>query len=320
MTKELIIGLVVGFSLFNLIFYLFSVVFASYRVFYNTLMRKSKEDWGRTLSIVNDLTLRMDAEGLVWQQEHDQYKEDVHICRDGFNLYGEFYHMGGNRAVIILSGRTESLRYGYYFARPYSQAGYNVLVVDPRAHGLSDGLYNTVGFEESGDAMAWAAFLQEQYGIDNVVFHGICIGAAAGMLAITSPECPTCVKGLVTEGMFVNFGESMKNHLIERKKLLFPVMQCIDYWFKRYTGHSMKRGPIDVIGRMDKPLLMIQSKKDRYSTPENAARMFSLCPSAHKEIVYYDTGDHSMLRITDTAKYDGAVTAFLERLPVAIEK
>lgn len=314
MTEQQILWLVIGFLLFSLSFYLFTVIFAANRIFHGTLVRKNKEQWGRTISLVNDLTLRMDAEGQEWQQEHAAYKIDVHIVRDGCNLYGEYYRMGGDKAVIILSGRTESLRYGYYFARPYSKAGYNVLVIDPRAHGLSDGRYNTLGFEESIDALAWTRLLQEQYGVNTVVFHGICIGAAGGMLAITSPDCPACVKGLVTEGMFVNFRESMKNHLIERKRLMFPVLPCIDFWFKRHTGHSMAKGPVDVIGRMDKPLLMLQGQMDRYSTPHNAARLYELCPSAQKEIVYFDTGDHSMLRVTDTAKYDGAVTAFLERL------
>ena len=251
---------------------------------------------------------------MEWQQKHDAYKHDVHIVSNGLNLYGEYYDLGSDKAVIILSGRTESLRYGYYFSKPYSDSGFNVLVVDPRAHGYSDGEYNTVGFEESKDALAWAKFLFEEFGINSVIFHGICIGAAAGMLAITSSDCPEFVEGLVTEGMFANFGESMKNHLIERKKLLFPIMQCVDFWMKRYTGHSMTNGPIDVIPEMEKPLLMIQSKMDKYSSVENAVKMFQMCPSHEKRLVLYDTGDHSMLRITDTDKYDQEVAAFLNRL------
>ena len=133
-------------------------------------------------------------------------------------------------------------------------------------------------------------------------------------LARPCPLLPECVKGLVTEGMFANFAESMKNHLIERKKLLFPVMQCIDYWAKKYTGHSMKKGPIDVIGKLDKPILMIQSKMDKYSTPENAKKMFDICPSKEKKLVLFERGDHSMLRITDTELYDTEVRSFLKRL------
>lgn len=314
MSTELIITIILIWVIFSVGFYLFSIVYASYQIYTATLKRHNKEQWGRQLSSEDPLTIQMDQEGLAWQAKHNTFKQDVHIVNNGLNLYGEYYDMGYDKAVVILSGRTDSLRYGYYFAKPYSDHGFNVLVIDSRAHGLSDGQYITLGFEESKDAIAWVKFLSKNYGIETVVFHGICIGAAGGMFAITSPDCPSCVQGIVTEGMFANFRESMKNHLIERKKLLFPVLQCIDYWFKRYTGHSMTRGPIDVISGMDKPILMLQSKMDPYSTPDNAQKMFDLCPSKEKKFVLYETGGHSKLRVTDTTKYDTEISMFLERL------
>jgi alpha-beta hydrolase superfamily lysophospholipase len=311
---------ILGFGLFSVGFYFFSVVYATQCICKATLTRQNKEQWGRSLSIVNDLTVQMDREGMQWQEKYNHCKRDVHVVNDGMNLYGEYYDLGFDRTVMILSGRTESLRYGYYFAKPYSESGFNVLVVDARAHGYSDGKYVTAGFEESKDALAWVRLLNEEFGINTVVFHGICVGGAAGILAITSPDCPECVKGLVTEGMFTNFWESMRNHLIERKRLMFPVMQCIDHWFIRHTGHSMKRGPIDVMPQMDKPILMIQSKMDKYSTVENAKKLYALCPSKEKKLVLYDEGDHSMLRITDTEKYDSEVSAFLTRLVPTCEQ
>ncbi|MBQ8038844.1 MAG: alpha/beta hydrolase [Lachnospiraceae bacterium] len=320
MNSEIIVGIVLGVIFLSVAFYLFTIMYASYRVYVETLTRKSKEQWGRVVSSQDPEQLQMDAKGQEWQRKHNDYKKDVHIVNEGLNLYGEYYDFGHDKAVIILSGRTESLRYGYYFSKPYSDAGMNVLVVDPRAHGFSDGKYNTVGFEESKDALAWAKFLHQTYQVKDIVYHGICIGAAAGMYAITSKECPNYIRGIVTEGMFANFGESMKNHLIERKKLWFPIMQCIDFWMKKYTGHSMTKGPIDVIGGMDKPILMIQSKCDLYSTAENAKKMFEMCPSREKQLVLYEKGGHSLLRYTDTEKYDRSIMEFLKRILPTCEK
>ena len=309
---KIIFWIVAGFLLSGVGFYLFSVIYASYLVYVRTLTRQSKDDWGRRVSEETPIMLEMDRIGMAWHEANLDKKQDVHIINGGMNLYGEFYDFGSKNAVMILSGRTESLRYGYYFAEPYAKAGFSVLVVDPRGHGWSDGKYNTVGFEESKDQKAWARFLQEKYGIENLVFHGICIGAAGGMLAITSEDCPSCVKALVTEGMYPNFWQSMRNHIIERKRLMFPIMQCIDMWFKHYTGHSMRKGPIDVIGKMEKPLLMFQSKEDPYSTPAYAQKMYDLCPSEHKTLRYFETGGHSQLRPLHTQEYDAAITAFLQ--------
>lgn len=313
MNETIIFWIIAALVVPGIGFYFFAVIYASYLVYTRTLTRQNKENWGRHVSEETPIQLEMDRVGMLWHQEHIDKKHDVHIVNEGLNLYGEFYDFGSKNAVMILSGRTESLRYGYYFARPYANAGFSVLVVDPRAHGWSDGEYNTLGFEESKDQKAWARFLQEQYGIENLVFHGICIGAAGGMMAITSENCPSCVKALVTEGMFANFWESMRNHIIERKRMMPPIMHCIDFWCKRYTGHSMRKGPIDYIGKMDKPLLMLQSMEDPYSTPAYAQKLYDLCPSEHKQLVYFETGGHSQLRILHTEKYDGEITAFLNK-------
>lgn len=312
-TNEIIILSLLVFALFNVSFYFFAIGFAAYRVFYNTLMRHSKDQFSRENPELIGPQAEMDRIGLEWMQQHSDRKWDVHIQRDGLNLYGEYFDLGYDRAILVLSGRTDTLRYGYYFAIPYAEAGYNVLVVDQRAHGHSDGKYLTLGHEESKDALEWARFLHEELGNRQVLFHGICIGAAAGMLAITDDRCPDYVAGLVTEGMFSRFRESMKNHLIERKKNLWPVMWFINLWMRRACGYDMNYGPIDCIHKMHKPLLMLQSNLDPYSTTAHAIKLYQKCPSHHKQLVLFEQGGHSLLRITDTELYDSSITAFVNR-------
>ena len=285
----------------------------SRNVYLSNLKRASKQAWGRGPSCDDANILAMYAEGIKWRDANIQHKTDVHIVRDGLNLYGEYYDLGADKCVMILSGRTESLEYGYYFAIPYAKLGYNVLVVDPRAHGLSDGEYNTVGFEEGKDAAAWVTHIHDTYGVNSFVLHGICIGSAAALYAVTDDNCPVYVKGMVAEGMFANFGESMKEHLIEKKKPVFMLNDMIGFWMKHYTGHSMKFGPINVIDKLTKPLLMLHSKEDKYSKPILAQKLYDKAGSDMKELVWFDHGRHSMLRITDTDKYDRTITEFVTK-------
>ena len=310
-SPDVVVFSVTVITLLSLLMLPISVVVASYCVYTATLRRTKKEKWARNPSSLEPKQIGMYDEGMAWHEKNKEYMHEVHIKNNGLNLYGEYYDFGCDRCVMILSGRTESLRYGYYFAIPYSEIGFNILVVDPRAHGNSDGEFNTIGFEESGDALAWADFIHGKYGMDTIIFHGICIGAAGGMYAITSESCPDYIKGMVVEGMFANFGESMKNHLIERKKPVIFVYSMINFWMKHYTGHTMDKGPIDVIHKMDKPLLMLHSKEDAYSTPEYAQRLYDMCPSQNKALVWHEHGEHSMLRPTDTEKYDTAIKNFI---------
>lgn len=307
------IWIAIAFAVSGVLFYIFVMFYIAHCVYVRTLKRLTKDTWSRNPVFETELQKRMDEIGQEWHKENLVHGNEVHIVnREGMNLYGEFYDFGSDKTAMILSGRTESLRYGYFFAKPYADFGMNVLIFDPRAHGLSDGEFNTVGFEESKDILDWVDFLVKEKKQQSIIFHGICIGAAGGMFALTSGKCPDAVKGIVTEGMFPNFGESTKNHMIEQKRPNFPVFQLVDFWMKHYTGHSMMFGPINVIHKMERPLLMIHSKADIYSTPEYAKKLYALCPSENKQIVWYEKGGHSMLRITDTEKYDTSITAFLE--------
>lgn len=299
---------IVAFVLFNI---LISYLIISYILFVLHLKRRGKNRWTRDCSSDDPNQLKMYDEGRKWSERYAENKQDLHIVNEGLNMYAEFYDLHSDRAVIIIPGRTEGLRYGYYFAKPYTDNGYSVLTIDQRAHGESDGKYNTLGFDEHRDIIAWIKVLKENYEIKSVLLHGICIGGACGLYAITSKSCPDCVDGLVVEGMFQRFFESFKNHMIELNKPVNPCIHFVDMWIKLITGHSMKVGPINVIDKMKKPLLLLHSKEDKYSLPHMAQELFDKCASEKKQIVFFDHGAHSMLRITDTEKYDSSITAFI---------
>ncbi len=314
LTHPIFICIIVLVILPGLFIWGLTYVIASHQVYIKTLSRVSKESWSREIpSSLDEQSLEMYAIGRKWHEDHLSNKHDVHIINEGLNLYGEYYDFGKKTCVIILSGRTESLKYGYFFAEPYYKRC-NVLVIDPRGHGLSDGTYNTIGFEESKDVAAWIKYISEQFNIKSFVLHGICIGAAGGMLCLTTRNPLPYVKAFITEGMFINFNESMKNHLIEKKKPVFIFIDLIDAWMKHFTKHSMKKGPIDVIDKLEVPLLMLQSKMDIYSKPECAFKLYEKAGSKMKELVLFETGKHSMIRINNMEKYDKSINDFLDKI------
>lgn len=284
-----------------------------YIIYVMHLKRTKKTKWTRDCSADTPIQREMFETGLIWGKEHADKKQDVHIVSEGLNLYGEFYDFDSNKTVILVAGRTEGLCYGYYFARPYAESGYNVLTIDNRAHGNSDGKYNTVGFEEHKDILNWAKYLHENHHTNSVVLHGICIGSAGSLYALTSKDCPRYIAGIVADGMYPNFWESFRNHMIELKKPMFG-LPFINAWMKLLTGHSMKYGPIDVIEKLDRPILMLHGTGDLYSRPEEAEKLYAKCKSKHKKIVWFEDAAHSLLRYRDSEKYDGAIKTFLHEL------
>lgn len=288
----------------------------SKKVYDICLVRTDAEKWPRVCSAPeNEEQLAMWNAGIEWAREHGGNMREVSIENEGLHLVGELYDFGGNRCVIILPGRCECLRYSYYYAKPYADEGVSVLVIDSRAHGLSDGKYSTVGYAEGRDAAAWARYLAEKENMSEIYFHGVCIGGAAAIFAATDADCPKEVRGIVTEGCFVNFRETFKNHMIVDKRPIFPVldMVMIRLWAK--TGvNVLSKCPLRAVRSLKLPALFIFGEQDKYSVPAKSRKLYAACASEKKSQVWLSRGTHSHLRINNTQEYDGAVRSFLQSL------
>ncbi len=288
----------------------------SKKVYHTQLVRTSADKWGRVCSAPeNEEQLAMWNAGIEWATANRESSSEVQIENDGFKLYGEYFDFGAKRCIIIIPGRCESLMYSYYFAPPYKQAGFNVLVIDTRCHGKSDGTYNTIGVKESGDVIAWSKFANEELGNNEVWYHGICIGTASGIFALTSDACPDYVKGFVTEGCFVSFRETFKRHMIADKRPLFPVLDLVMLHINRHTGTNVyKDTPISAMKKIkkDKSALFLYGKKDIFSLPEKSQKLFDACEAGNKKLVWFSKGGHSHLRINNTEDYDNAIIDFFK--------
>lgn len=280
-------------------------------------VRTNQKKFGRSCSFPDDPEyVRMFKLGLEWGKQYEAYKKPVEIDSDGFHLVGEYFDFGGSSAVLIVAGRTECLLYSYYFAEPFRKAGRNVLVIDNRSHGLSDGRVSSLGCREWRDLLAWARLLHDELGNERVLFHGICIGASAALYALTSPDCPEYLEGLISDGMYHSFYKSFENHMKADRPHTprFPVMQVVMLWIRLFSGADVVfDGPFKRIGQLRKPILFLYSREDTYSTPDQAEYLYAHC-NAPKQIVWFDRGAHSRIRINDTEGYDAAVCDFLKKL------
>jgi pimeloyl-ACP methyl ester carboxylesterase len=285
------------------------------RVYKEQLVKTDKEKWGRVCSCLeNEEQVAMWESGLLWSDKNKDKMEEVHIVNDGLNLYGEFYRFNdGGKCVIILPGRCECLKYSYYFALPYQNAGFNVLVIDSRAHGLSDGIYNTIGMKEGKDLLCWTNFIIEKFGINEIYYHGICVGTASCLVAMTDKECPKEVKGLVTEGCFTSFKETFLRHMKELGRPTFPVLNLVMHFIKKYAGADYRKvAPIKLFKKVNQRVLFLYGEKDVFSVPEKSKELFAATASAHKQLKWFSKGGHSHLRINNTEEYDNTIIEFLK--------
>jgi len=286
----------------------------TYIIYDKLLCRSRKLPRERRPSFPEDeLYMRMYEGGNLWREQNAACRTDVTLERDGLKLVGEYYDFGCREAVIIQPGRTEPCIYSAYFAAPYRAAGCNVLIVDNRAHGLSDGRRNTLGAREHRDLLAWCRLLHDRYGNEGIWLHGVCIGASTCLKACTSPEKPEYLRGMAAEGMYRNFYITTRNHMIESKRPIFPFLYFLMAWIHIMNGESSwTDGPFKRIRQMQLPLLMLHSREDAYSAPALAQEMFDSCPSPKKTLHWFAHGGHSRVRYVNPEEYDRAVLDFVQ--------
>ena len=285
--------------------------FIVYRVL---LVRTKPEKWGRECSDKKDLEqIEMFRQGEEWMKIHESKRSSHWITSAGFRLYADYFDFGFKKCVIMLAGRSESGMYSCYFAEPYRKAGFNVLSIDNRCHGFSEGKYDNQGMTEYVDLLAWTKYLHDHLGMESVICHGICMGGATAIYALTDDSCPSYLAGATVDGTFTNFIDNFNNHLAEKKKSKFPSSPIMKALIKKHSGKDPTVfSPENLISKNTRPILFLYSKMDTYTTPDIANKLYSKCTSP-KEIVWFPKGRHSHIRINNTDDYDQAIISFAER-------
>ena len=283
----------------------------SYIIYRVLLVRSKPTKWGRTCSQPDDPEYaRMYEQALQWAEPYADRIEEVSITNDGLKLCGQFIDFGAKQTVIVIPGRTEACQYSYFFSEPYRKAGFNILAIDNRSHGWSEGKRVSLGFKEYRDILAWGKYLHEVRGSEAVILHGICIGASVGLFALTSPDCPDYFRGMTADGMYSTFYQSFKNHMIEDKRPLYPYLYLVMMYIRLLSGANVVTdGPVKRMPLLKKPILFLHSKEDKYSLPNLAQELYNSCTS-EKKLVWFETGAHSRLRINHPERYDQAIEDF----------
>ena len=263
----------------------------------------------------NEDMLFMWNEALKFREANKTTEEDVRVVSsDGLKLAGLYYDFGSDIAVIILPGRPETCIYSLYYAESYKKAGVNVMVIDTRAHGESEGYWTGCGYAEQEDILAFAKYLHEQKGIDKIILHGICVGSSAVVHCAARKDLPPYFVGIVTDGLYATYYESLKIRIKKNKGMVYPGIWAFRSKIKKLYGYDIKNdGPINAVKHIKLPMTMIASKEDIYSLPDRTQTLYDTLSSPDKRMEWWEHGIHSHLRSFDTPHYDKVIQEFVEK-------
>ena len=169
----------------------------------------------------------------------------------------------------------------------------------------------TFGWKESRDVLAAVDFIRKIQPADHIGIIGSSLGGAAALLA----HPPLKVDALILEAVYPTIEVATKNRL---QNYLGP----IGWWsaplllkqLRRRLGvsaHDLR--PINHIGNVGCPILLINGDKDRNTRPEDARLLFSHAQSP-KQLWFVPNAGHVDLHQAARAEYEARVLAFLGQM------
>ncbi|HZI95409.1 MAG TPA: alpha/beta fold hydrolase, partial [Patescibacteria group bacterium] len=215
-----------------------------------------------------------------------------------------------NGAVVLMHGINTNRLTMLSRARFLAAAGYSVLLFDFQSHGESIGRHHTFGYLESLDARAACDYLTSRLPDVKKGVIGTSLGGAAAVLG----PGPLDVQALVLEAVYPTIEEATANRIARRlgepARLLTPLLV---WQLRPRLGVSARQlRPIDRIGGIRAPLLLIAGGADKDTTPLESQRLFDAAPQP-KEYWEIAGAAHQDFYLYAPKEYEARVLAFLGR-------
>ena len=234
-------------------------------------------------------------EGKAWCWR--QNKQDCYIrSKDGLLLHGFYLPTARAERYVILSHGYKGSGFGdfAYTARFLHENGCNLLFMDQRCCGLSEGKYITFGAKEQWDVRQWTYYVAKRNKKRLPIYlYGESMGAASVLMA-SGHDLPKEVKGLIADCGFHSMKEQLQDiaanwfHLNWVKLLLLRV----DLFCGLLGGFRMKDADTTEAMRTNqRPVLFFHGGKDSYVDPKNTRYNYALC-RAPKELVIIPEARH----------------------------
>lgn len=288
---------------------------ASY--FFRRTMLRQKATTERTMEMAGtdwDQYLPTIKEWKEWMIE--QPHEDVWIrSHDGLKLHGTFFPQeGSDRLIIGFHGYTSQGMSDYIgLSNYYLRRGYQLLLVDERAHGESEGTYIGFGCLDRLDAKKWIDYAQEKLGEDiKIWLHGTSMGAAT-VLMTAGLKLPDSVKGFIADCPFTTAWHVFAHVLKSQYHLpAFPILNIADKMVQKRAGYSLKQcNAAEEVKKTNLPILIIHGDADTFVPCAMGKEIYDAC-KGKKELMIVEGAGHCESFYKNREAYEVKLTAYFE--------
>ena len=191
----------------------------------------------------------------------------------------------------------------------------NILIIDQRCCGESEGDYITYGAREQYDILEWLGRVSEENTESLPVYlYGQSMGATTVLLS-AGHSLPAQVRGLIADCGFHSMKQQLRDiasgwfHLHWIELLLLRV----DLFCRIFAGFAMKETDTTVaLSKNKTPVLFFHGAEDTYVWPKNTMQNYELC-EAPKELVIIPGARHLCCSYAAPQVYQEKIMEFMKK-------
>jgi pimeloyl-ACP methyl ester carboxylesterase len=213
-----------------------------------------------------------------------RYREVGLRSSDGLSLRAWWIQRAGSSRAAVLVHGWGGDRSGLHVvetALVYERAGFDVLMIDLRGHGESEGERVTVGYQEVRDVRGALSWLEERgFDPEDVVLHGWSMGGAA----VVQAAAGSGVAAVVEEAAYADLPPLLRERLPETSGLpafFNPGIVLMGRLFLGIDPWAVR--PEEEAGRLSRegvPFMIIHSRDDEVIPFEHAEAFAAAYPGA----------------------------------------
>ena len=234
---------------------------------------------------------------------------------DGLTLSGRYYHVSDGAPLdLCFHGYRSSPMTDFSGGAELSfDIGHNLLLVDQRAHGKSEGRTITFGIKERWDVLTWVDYAVKRFGSDTrILLYGVSMGGATVLMA-SELALPDNVKAIVADCPYSDPMDVIAYVGQSNPVPNFLIKPFITLGAKIYGGFDI--GEItaeEAVKHTKVPILIIHGDGDTY-VPCQMSDIAQANPSMVTRHII-PGAEHGISYLVDTVKYRALVTEFINQV------
>ena len=218
-------------------------------------------------------------------------------------------------AIVVHGWRDCAIEF-FHIARIYHQLlGFNVLMPDLHAHGLSEGDAIGMGWNDRRDVLHWMTVAARLFKSDDFVVHGVSMGAATTM-NVSGEPLPSCVSSIrfVEDCGYTSVWDEFSYEISEEFHLPdFPLMYTTSLLCKLKYGWSFdEASPLRQVAKCRAPMLFIHGDNDTF-VPSRMVHPLHEAKTGQKSLWITKGTEHAV-------SYDDYPEEYVQRLKSFVHK